>query len=80
MALVDEPDPPLIPVRMLNEFAYCPRLFYIEFVDGLFEDSADTASGTVEHARVDRALQRRRAPAVSACDEATLAGRTTRSV
>lgn len=25
---------PLIPVRMLNEFTYCPRLAYLEWVQG----------------------------------------------
>lgn len=25
---------PLIPARMLNEFAYCPRLAYLEWVPG----------------------------------------------
>lgn len=25
---------PLVPARMLNEFAYCPRLMYLEWVDG----------------------------------------------
>lgn len=24
--------PALLPVRMLNEFVYCPRLFYLEWV------------------------------------------------
>ena len=28
--LLDLPD--LIPARMLNEFAYCPRLAYLEWV------------------------------------------------
>ena len=26
----------LIPAGMLNEFVYCPRLFYYEFVEGMF--------------------------------------------
>lgn len=26
----------LIPAGMLNEFVYCPRLFYYEFVEGVF--------------------------------------------
>ena len=25
----------LLPARMLNEYAYCPRLFYLEWVQGL---------------------------------------------
>jgi hypothetical protein len=34
----------LLPARMLNEFTYCPRLAYLEWVQGEFVDSADTAS------------------------------------
>ncbi|HOC00245.1 MAG TPA: hypothetical protein PKM43_16060, partial [Verrucomicrobiota bacterium] len=32
----------VIPARMLNGFVYCPRLFYHEFVEGVFVESADT--------------------------------------
>lgn len=46
--------PDLIPVRMLNEFVYCPRLYYLEFVQGQFVDSADTIEGRRLHKRVDR--------------------------
>ncbi len=42
-----------IPARMLNEFVYCPRLFYYEFVEGVFVESADTARGAALHQRVD---------------------------
>lgn len=45
--------PELIPARMLNEFAYCPRLCYIEWVQGEFQDSADTVDGRFQHRRVD---------------------------
>jgi CRISPR-associated protein Cas1 len=38
---------------MLNEFVYCPRLFYYEFVEGVFVESADTLRGAVLHQRVD---------------------------
>ncbi len=44
----------LLPARMLNEYAYCPRLFHLEHVDGLFAESADTAEGTSVHRVVDR--------------------------
>jgi CRISPR-associated protein Cas4 len=44
---------PLIPVRMLNEFVYCPRLAWLEWVDGDFEDNADTIEGRYRHRRVD---------------------------
>jgi CRISPR-associated protein Cas1 len=46
--------PDLIPARMLNEFAYCPRLAYQEWVQGDFVDSADTVEGRHHHRRVDK--------------------------
>ncbi|QDT36035.1 CRISPR-associated endonuclease Cas4g/Cas1g [Stratiformator vulcanicus] len=45
---------PLIPARMLNEFAYCPRLAYLEWVQGEWADNLETAQGTFGHRRVDR--------------------------
>ena len=46
--------PDSLPARMLNEFVYCPRLFYYEHVEGVFVESADTVRGAVVHARVDK--------------------------
>lgn len=46
--------PDLIPVRMLNEYAYCPRLCWIEWVDGEFADNRDTVEGKYQHRRVDK--------------------------
>lgn len=43
-----------LPARMLNEFTYCPRLFYLEYVDGLFRHNSDTVEGSARHGRVDR--------------------------
>lgn len=45
--------PGLLPARMLNEFVYCPRLFFYEWVEGVFENSADTLDGQAKHTRVD---------------------------
>lgn len=45
--------PDLLPARMLNEFVYCPRLFYYEWVEGVFESSANTLDGQAKHSRVD---------------------------
>jgi CRISPR-associated protein Cas1 len=45
--------PELVPARMLNEFVYCPRLFFLEWVDRLFASSADVAEGERRHRRVD---------------------------
>jgi CRISPR-associated protein Cas1 len=39
---------------MVNEFVYCPRLFFYEWVEGVFLESADTVEGSVQHKRVDR--------------------------
>ncbi len=46
--------PELVPVRMVNEAAYCPRLFYLEWVQARFEDNADTVEGRYRHRSVDR--------------------------
>lgn len=46
--------PELVPARMLNEFAYCPRLCYLEWVQGEFAHSADTIDGRFQHRRVDQ--------------------------
>ena len=44
---------PELSARMLNEFIYCPRLFYYEYVDGVFVHNADTLGGARVHRRVD---------------------------
>ena len=48
-----ENEPQQIPARMLNEFVYCQRLFYYEFVEGVFVESVDTLRGEAIHKRVD---------------------------
>jgi CRISPR-associated protein Cas1 len=45
------PDGPLVPVRMVNELVYCPRLAYLMWVDGEWADTGDTADGRRVHAR-----------------------------
>jgi CRISPR-associated protein Cas1 len=47
------PIPEYLPARMLNEFVYCPRLFFYEWVEGIFRESADTIEGKFQHHRVD---------------------------
>ena len=42
-----------MPARMVNEYVYCPRLFYLEWVDGRFADSDDTVEGRHVHRAVD---------------------------
>jgi CRISPR-associated protein Cas1 len=48
-----EAEPQQIPARMMNEFVYCQRLFYYEFVEGVFVESVDTLRGGAIHQRVD---------------------------
>lgn len=43
----------LIPARMINEMAYCPRLAYLEWVQGEFDDNFFTVHGRRVHERVD---------------------------
>lgn len=42
-----------LPARMINEFVYCPRLFYLMHVEGQFEHNAETTDGDHVHRRVD---------------------------
>jgi CRISPR-associated protein Cas1 len=46
-------DQPLLPARMINEYSYCPRLAYLEWVQGEWADSGDTVEGRHTHRRVD---------------------------
>jgi CRISPR-associated endonuclease Cas1/CRISPR-associated protein Cas4 len=39
---------------MVNEYVYCPRLAYLEWVQGEWADSADTVEGRHVHRRVDK--------------------------
>jgi CRISPR-associated protein Cas1 len=45
---------PLIPVRMLNEFTYCPRLGYLEWVQGEWAENLETLEGAFGHRNVDK--------------------------
>ena len=42
-----------IPVRMLNEFVYCPRLAYLEWVYGEFRDNKHVIEGDRRHKSID---------------------------
>jgi CRISPR-associated protein Cas1 len=53
-ARVPGPSEEPIPVRMINEYVYCPRLAYLEWIQGEFADSADTIRGRRKHRVVDR--------------------------
>lgn len=45
---------PLVPARMVNEYAYCPRLAYLMWTQGEWAETADTVEGRRAHGRVDR--------------------------
>src|ERR1019366_778204 len=45
--------PDYLPARMVNEYTYCARLFFYEWVEGLFAESVDTVEGAIQHRRVD---------------------------
>jgi hypothetical protein len=49
MAQPQAPDSPLekqpLPVRMLNEVVFCPRLFYLEFVEREFDEALAKLAG-----------------------------------
>ena len=45
--------PDLVPARMVNEYVYCPRLAYIEWVQADFAENYDVAEGRFRHRRVD---------------------------
>lgn len=53
-------------IRMVNEFVYCPRLFYYEAVEGVFVHNPDTLEGAEAHKRVDTAKPGSLEPAKSA--------------
>ncbi len=46
--------PDYISARMINEYVYCPRLFYFEQVVGVFVHNEHTLEGAVQHKRVDK--------------------------
>src|SRR5437667_5537167 len=44
---------PPMPVRRLHNFIYCPRLFYFQWVENIFQENADTVAGSHVHRNVD---------------------------
>lgn len=51
---VGQAEIPLLPARMVNEYEYCPRLAYLEWVQGEWAGNADTVEGSRYHRRVNR--------------------------
>ena len=58
-----------LPARMVNEYQYCPRLAYLEWVQGEFADSADVVEGKHVHRRVDQPGGRLPEPGAAEPDE-----------
>src|SRR5260370_41998771 len=44
---------PKMPVRRLHNFIYCPRLFYFQWVENIFQENADTVAGSHVPRNVD---------------------------
>lgn len=53
----EELDGELLPIRMLNEYTYCARLFHLMHVEGRWEDNEFTLQGKQVHRRVDSSDQ-----------------------
>src|SRR5258707_11787337 len=53
MAELNSTSPDLLPLRMLNEYAYCPRLFHFMHIEGRWADNEYTIDGRHAHRRVD---------------------------
>jgi CRISP-associated protein Cas1 len=49
--------PPRMPVRRLQNFAYCQRLFYLQWVEEIFVENADTVEGSAVHRQTDKPSQ-----------------------
>jgi CRISPR-associated protein Cas1 len=43
-----------MPVRRLHNYLYCPRLFYLQWVENIFEENADTVAGSALHRQADQ--------------------------
>lgn len=45
--------PDYLPARMLNEYVYCPRLFYYMWVENVFAHNRATVEGALRHGKLD---------------------------
>lgn len=54
MTSIKDHSPDLIPARMVNEYAFCPRFFYLAWVDGHVADNPLTVEGKAMHRRSDQ--------------------------
>ncbi len=46
-------DNPLVPVRGLNQVSYCPRLYFLQYVDCVMPTNEHVEAGLHDHRRVD---------------------------
>lgn len=67
-----------VPARMLNEFTYCPRLAYLEWVQGEWADNPDTLDGEFVHRNADRPDQKAIPAAGAAAENEQLHARSVR--
>lgn len=44
-----------IPVRALNQVTYCPRLYFLQYVDAVMPTTEHVEGGHFDHRRVDAA-------------------------
>lgn len=49
-----EQEQTLLPVRMISEYVYCPRLFHLMYVESRWADNQFTSEGKLVHRRVDQ--------------------------
>ena len=68
--------PDLLPARMLNEYAYCPRLFYLEWVQGEWRESHDTVDGRSKHKRIEKVGGKLPSPDEAEKDETSIHARS----
>jgi CRISPR-associated protein Cas1 len=45
--------PDLIPVRALNQVTYCPRLYYLEYIEAVMPTNEFVEDGLFQHRRID---------------------------
>src|SRR5271165_844837 len=46
-------DAQMIPVRALNQVTYCPRLYYLQYVDAVMPTNEHVEGGLFDHRRVN---------------------------
>jgi CRISP-associated protein Cas1 len=46
-------DPGVVPIRALNQVTYCPRLYYLQYVDCVMPTNEHVEGGLFDHRRVD---------------------------